>query len=124
MSISTYCNNSIRTRYSLDVIVKILKTEDAYKTRIIDNNNNNDIDNNNSNNNTINEGVNFLICNACSWCASIYSSAYSNTNNISIARCPLCYDSGLELIPISKDESFRISYTPKAGIVLEFLRYE
>ena len=113
MSISTYCNNSIRTRYSLDVIVKILKTEDVYKTRIIDNNN--------SNNNTINEGVNFLICNACSWCASIYSSAYSITNNISIARCPLCYDSGLELIPISKDESFRINYTPKAGIVLEFL---
>ena len=114
MSTSTYCNNSIRNHYSLDVIVKILKTEDVCKTRIRDNNNNN--------NNTINEGVNFLICNTCFWCASIYSSPYSNTNNISIARCPLCYDSGLELIPISKDESFRINYTPKAGIVLEFLR--
>lgn len=120
MSISTYYNNPIRTRYSLDVIVKILKTEDANKTSIIDNNNN-DIDNDN-NNNTISEGVNFVICNTCFWCASIYSSTYLYTNNISIARCPLCFESGLELIPISKDESFRINYTPKAGVVLEFLR--
>jgi hypothetical protein len=30
--------------------------------------------------------------------------------------------SNLESIPISKDESFRINYTPKTGIVFEFSR--
>ena len=38
MSISTLYNNSIRTRYSLDVIVKVLKTKDANKANISDNN--------------------------------------------------------------------------------------
>ena len=28
----------------------------------------------------------------------------------------------MESMPISKDESFRINYNPKAGIVLEFSR--
>jgi len=117
MSMSTYLISPIRTRYSLDVIGKVLKTEDANRNYLRDNNNykgNND--------NTINEGINFLMCNACFWCASIYSSIYSNSNNISIIRCPLCYESDLELMPISKDESFRISYNPKTGVVLEFLR--
>ncbi len=31
-------------------------------------------------------------------------------------------ESDLELMPISKDESFRINYIPKTGIVLEFSR--
>jgi hypothetical protein len=114
---STYYNNSIRTRYSLDVIVKVLKTKDA-KTHISDNN----INETDINGNIINEGINFLMCNTCFWCASIYSSIYSNTSSISSIRCPRCYNNdGLESMPICKDESFRINYNPKTGVVLEFL---
>ena len=114
---STYYNNSIRTRYSLDVIVKVLKTKDANKTHISDNN----INETDINGNIINEGINFLMCNTCFWCASIYSSIYSNTSSISSIRCPRCYNNnGLESMPICKDESFRINYNPKTGVVLEF----
>jgi len=117
MSKSTYYINSIRTRYSLDVIGKVLKTGDANRNHLRGKNNYKY-----TNDNTINEGINFLICNTCFWCASIYSSIYSSTNNISPIRCPLCYESDLESMPISKDESFRISYNPRTGVVLEFLR--
>ena len=114
---SGYYNNSIRTRYSLDVIVKILKTKDVKNANITsDNNNYIDIDGN-----LMNKRIDFVICNACFWCASIYSNSY--TNSISTIRCPLCYDNNnLESMPISKDESFTINYNPKTGIVLEFLR--
>ena len=117
MSKSKYYINSIRTHYSLDVIGKVLKTEDANRNQLREKNSYKD-----TNDNTINEGINFLICNTCFWCASIYSSIYSSTNNISPIRCPLCYESDLESMPISKDESFRISYNPRTGVVLEFLR--
>ena len=119
MSMSTHYNNSIRTHYSLDVIVKVLKTKDANKANISDNNN----DDRYISGNKVDKGINFLMCNTCFWCASIYSSIYSNASSISNTRCPLCYDNnGLESIPISKDESFRINYNPKTGVVLEFLR--
>ena len=79
MSISTHYNNSIRTHYSLDVIVKVLKTKDANKANISDNNN----DDTYINGNKVDKGINFLMCNTCFWCASIYSPIYSNTSSIS-----------------------------------------
>jgi hypothetical protein len=62
--------------------------------------------------NIINNEINFLICNTCFWCASVYST----TNRISRINCSVCNDaSNLESIPISKEESFRINCIPKTG---------
>ncbi len=111
---SIYYNNSIRSRYSLDVIGKVLKTESAASAN--DNGNNGKVD---IPKNIISNEINLLICNLCFWCASIYST----TNSISRINCSVCNDaSNLESMPISKDESFRINYIPKTGIVLEFSR--
>ncbi|HEY7079153.1 MAG TPA: hypothetical protein VH500_05595 [Nitrososphaeraceae archaeon] len=111
---SIYYDNSIRTRYSLDVIAKVLKTEGARSANVNENNDDVDIPEI-----IIDNKIDFLICNTCFWCASIYST----TNNISRINCSVCNDtSNLESMPISKDESFRINYNPKAGIVLEFSR--
>ena len=45
-------------------------------------------------------------------------------NNISNIKCPICNDNiGLESIPISKKESFKvINNSPEKGIILEFSR--
>jgi hypothetical protein len=111
---SIYYYNSIRSRYSLDVIGKVLKTESVATDNVNENNDKVGIPEI-----IINNEINFLICNTCFWCASIYST----TNSISRINCSVCNDaSNLESMPISKDESFRINYIPKKGIVLEFLR--
>jgi hypothetical protein len=80
-----------------------------------------DINHNNTliSGNIISEVINFIICNMCLWCASLYS----NANSISNVKCPACDDSrNLESIPISKNESFKINYNSKMGGVLEFSR--
>ena len=102
------------TLHSLDIIAKVLKTENAAIDNVNGNNGKVDISTN-----IINNEINLLICNICFWCASIYST----TNSISRINCSVCNDANnLESMPISKDESFRINYIPKAGIELEFLR--
>ncbi|HEY7572134.1 MAG TPA: hypothetical protein VH796_12280 [Nitrososphaeraceae archaeon] len=111
---SIHYDNSIRSRYSLDVIGKVLKTESAASAKVNENNGKVGIPEI-----IINNEINFLICNICFWCASMYST----TNSISGINCSVFNDkSNLESIPISKDESFRINYTPKTGIVFEFSR--
>ena len=96
-----YYDNSIRTRYSLDVIAKVLKTESAASASVKEDNGKVDIAE------IINDNkIDFLICNTCFWCASIYST----TNSISRINCSVCNDANnLESIQISKDESFRIN---------------
>lgn len=64
--------------------------------------------------------IDFIICNRCFWCASLYT----NMNNISNIKCSICNDNiSLESIPISKKESFKvINNNPEKGIILEFSR--
>ena len=60
----------------------------------------------------------FLICNKCLWFASLYVN-----NDVSDIKCPVCYSNrNLESIPVSKNESFKISKNLEAGIALEFSR--
>ncbi|MGA9840951.1 MAG: hypothetical protein WBP64_03270 [Nitrososphaeraceae archaeon] len=110
----TICYNSTRNHYSSDVITKVLKTESVSDANISNNNNISGISGS-----IINIDINFLICNSCYWCASVYS----NMNNLANAKCPVCDDSSnLESIPISKKESFKINHNSKSGVVLEFSR--
>ena len=48
------------------------------------------------------EKIDFLICNKCTWLASLYT----NRNIHSNIRCPICNDNkNLESMPISQNES-------------------
>ena len=101
-------NNSMQNRYSVQVILKVLNS---------DNNNNNVVAMDNDSNRYASAKRHFVICNSCFWCASLYS--YSRT----IIKYPICnsYGNLLESIPISTNESFKLNYRPRTGIVLEFL---
>ena len=60
-----------------------------------------------------------MICNSCYWCATYFGI------DVSLSSPPVCHGCGLhntELMPISMDESFRIEYSPKRGMELEFYR--
>jgi hypothetical protein len=103
-----YHNNNeyMQNRYSEQVILKVLNAD----------NNTVAIDNNSSN---IYTGAKryFVICNACFWCASLYSDSRT-------VKCPLCNSySDLESIPLSKNESFKFNYYSTTGIALEFLQH-
>ena len=61
----------------------------------------------------------FVICNSCYWCATYFGI------DVSLSSPLVCHGCGLhntELMPISTDESFRIEYSPKRGMELEFCR--
>jgi hypothetical protein len=61
----------------------------------------------------------FVICNSCYWCATCFGI------DVSLSSPLVCHGCGLhntELMPISTDESFRIKYSPKRGMELEFYR--
>jgi hypothetical protein len=61
----------------------------------------------------------FVICNSCYWCATYFGI------DVSLSSPLVCHGGGLhntELMPISTDESFRIEYSPKRGMELEFCR--
>jgi uncharacterized CHY-type Zn-finger protein len=97
-------NNYMQNHYSEQVILKVLNADN--------NNNSVAIDNNYSNIYT-RAKRHFVICNSCFWYASLDS--YSRT-----VKCPVCNNSNLELIPLSKNESFNFNYHSRTGIVLEF----
>jgi hypothetical protein len=101
-------NNSISNHYSLQVIVKILNSENAIN-QAPSTNKNHDI----PFSTRISKRIRFVICNSCYWCASSFLD--------SSIKCPICEsDRNVEVIPISKNESFKISHDPKAGIILAF----
>lgn len=63
--------------------------------------------------------ISFVICNSCYWCATYFGI------DVSLSSPLVCHSCGLhntELMPISTDESFRIKYSPKRGMELEFYR--
>ena len=61
----------------------------------------------------------FMICNSCYWCATYFGI------DLSLSSPLVCHGCGLhntELMPISTDESFRLKYSSKRGMELEFYR--
>ena len=60
-----------------------------------------------------------MICNSCYWCATYFGIGVSLSSSL------VCHGCGLhntELMSISTDESFRIEYSQKRGMELEFYR--
>jgi hypothetical protein len=67
----------------------------------------------------------FVICNSCYWCATYFGNdnlEYLSTSSSHVLECHACKSHNTELMPISTDESFRISYSVTGGIEIEFYR--
>jgi len=92
-------NNRVLNHYSLQVIVKILNSDNAINHDIALS--------------RIGKRVCFAICNSCYWCASLYSE--------SSIKCQICKsEKNVELMPISENESFKVSLDSRTGITLAF----
>ena len=56
----------------------------------------------------------FALCESCFWSATVL---YERD-----VSCPSCPDSTVSLIPLAKDEEYRLKVSPSAGLELTFLR--
>jgi hypothetical protein len=56
----------------------------------------------------------FALCESCFWSATLLSE-----RDVS---CPSCPDSTVSLIPLAKDEQYRLRVSPSAGLELSFSR--
>jgi hypothetical protein len=69
----------------------------------------------------------FAICESCFWCATVFQKqqeqkdANANSNDIVQQQiCPACKNKSISLIPLAKDEIYRISMECKRGLEMEF----
>jgi hypothetical protein len=64
----------------------------------------------------------FAICNNCLWCASVFCECLPR-RLIEKYFCPICRGS-IEMIPLADNEVYRLEYSKKGGLELEFsLKY-
>lgn len=56
----------------------------------------------------------FALCGSCFWCASALRAGL-------FSACPSCKGKQLDVMPISKDESYVFSHDERRGIVLDFV---
>jgi hypothetical protein len=65
----------------------------------------------------------FAICEYCHWCATFFvNSASEDTINDNFKICPLCKENSVSLIPLQKNEAYRISLEDKRGLDIQFLK--
>jgi hypothetical protein len=67
----------------------------------------------------------FVICNSCYWCATYFgikNLEYLSASSSHVLDCHVCKSHNTDLMPISTDESFRISYSVSGGVEVEFYR--
>jgi len=60
----------------------------------------------------------FLLCKKCYWCASSLSVNLGVSNRI--IKCPSCKYACIKVIPIFKNETYRIGYSEERGFTTEF----
>ena len=69
------------------------------------------IDNNDNNNGDdrkeLYKQIHFLLCESCFWCAT----SYLSSKNVSIAKCPNCYDNKIKWMPISNIKLYKLGMT-------------
>ena len=77
--------------------------------------------------NDADNGVNFLLCPSCFWCASclpyqmLRTMAVAN-NSASLAKCPSCIEGNIESVPVVENEEYKFDYDIKRGVTMEFFR--
>ena len=73
----------------------------------------------------------FAICESCFWCATIFHKAavkqehkeYTIGASVNFQICPACKNKCISLIPLAKDEMYRISMESKRGLEIEFSKH-
>jgi hypothetical protein len=71
----------------------------------------------------ISDGIFFLICQSCFWCASdISTQYYKRYTEKTITKCPFCNADNIESIPIAENEKYRFKYDTRRGITMTFFR--
>ncbi|MEM2139566.1 MAG: hypothetical protein QXJ74_07770 [Nitrososphaera sp.] len=58
----------------------------------------------------------FALCESCFWSATVLAE-----RDVS---CPSCPGSSVSLIPLARDEEYRLKISPSAGLVLSFSRQD
>ena len=77
--------------------------------------------------NDADNGVNFLLCPSCFWCASclpyqmLRTMAVAN-NSASLAKCPSCIEGNIESVPVVENEEYKFDYDIKRRVTMEFFR--
>jgi hypothetical protein len=66
----------------------------------------------------------FAICEYCHWSATLFvHSAPEDTLNDDLFEiCPMCNNKEISLIPLQKNEAYRISFEDKRGLDIQFLK--
>lgn len=69
---------------------------------------------------SINNQIEFLICQECFWCASCFNMS-KLVASFSLGRCPICESAGsFESIPVFSSEGYRYLLDAKKRVILEF----
>lgn len=72
-----------------------------------------------NNKNKLYTDVQSILCESCYWSATLLNP--ESLGHI-IYLCPICNTRNLSLIPLAKNESYKIAIGKKGGLELEFLR--
>jgi hypothetical protein len=69
------------------------------------------LDNNDNNNGDdkkeLSKQIHFLLCESCFWCAT----SYLSPKNVSVAKCPNCYNNKIKWMPISNINLYKLGMT-------------
>ena len=67
----------------------------------------------------------FAVCEYCHWCATFFvtSASEDTIGDDSFKMCPTCNKANsVSLIPLQKNEAYRISFEDKRGLDMQFLK--
>ena len=67
----------------------------------------------------------FATCEYCHWCATFFVNSVSEDtmNDHSFRICPMCNkENSVSLMPLQKNEAYRISFEDKRGLDMQFLK--
>jgi hypothetical protein len=67
----------------------------------------------NKSNTRISDNINFTLCRSCFWCASFFAAR-------TVDRCLLCDSEKIESMPITRNETYRLEYDFRRGIMINF----
>jgi hypothetical protein len=64
----------------------------------------------------------FAICEYCYWCATFFIDSISEGDDW-FKLCPMCNKrDSISLIPLQKNEAYRVSFEGKRGLDMQFLK--
>ncbi len=66
-----------------------------------------------------NNSCQFALCESCFWSATLLDSR-QEINIVNLCECPACSNKNISLIPLAKDEIYKLSLTPKGGLDMTF----